>query len=347
MKMITKFVTAAATSLALFVNASASAQAPAAEAMDNKASPPMWRVADADSEFILLGTFHVLPPSLEWRTPALNTAISNAETVYFEVEADAADAQTKTVNILMTQGFNPPGTTLSSMLGEENRQKLATISRDLGLPFAAIDPMRPWQAFLTLSVQFIIQQGFQPGAGADSVLLAEARTLGKELRFFETLEEQLNFFTTLDSQTEKDLLILTLQDWENQQAMFDDLFTAWREGDAAFIDKQMNDSMRLETPAVYDRLIVKRNQAWAEDIANAMNNGAGTALVAVGAGHLVGNELSVPALLKARGFEVSRYGLEESATDITAANDNAPAETASEDTGTDDIEALLENIENQ
>lgn len=350
--MMKKFTAAAATSLALFVNAIASAQAPDGEPTNNKASPPMWRVADADSEFILLGTFHVLPPALEWRTPALNDAIKNAESVYFEVEADAADAQTKTVNILMTQGFNPPGTTLSSMLGEADRQKLTTISRDLGLPFAAIDPMRPWQAFLTLSVQFIVQQGFQPGAGADSVLLAEARTLGKDLRFFETLEQQLGFFTTLDSQTEKDLLILTLQDWENQQAMFDDLFTAWREGDAAFIDKQMNDSMRLETPAVYDRLIVKRNQAWAEDIADAMNNGAGTALVAVGAGHLVGDEHSVPALLRAKGFEVSRYGLDDAATTTNAANDNAANDGATNEVApatesADDIEALLENIENQ
>ncbi len=345
--MMKKLTAAAATSLVLFANAIATAQAPDTEPVDNKASPPMWRVADADSEFILLGTFHILPPALEWRTPALNAAIRNADSVYFEVEADASDAQTKTVNVLMTQGFNPPGTTLSSMLEESDRQKLVTITRDLGLPFAAIDPMRPWQAFLTLSVQFIVQQGFQPGAGADSVLLAEARTLGKELRFFETLEEQLGLFTTLDSQTEKQLLILTLQDWENQQEMFDDLYMAWRDGDADFIDKQMNDTMRLETPAVYDRLIVKRNEAWAEDIAGAMNNGAGTALIAVGAGHLVGDENSVPSLLAAKGFEVSRYGLDDIAATDNAANDNAPNDNAQAADATDDIEALLENIENQ
>ncbi len=338
--MIKMFTAAAAASLALFANTIATAQTADVDAAENKASPPMWRVADADSEFILLGTFHVLPPALEWRTPALNAAMQNAQRVYFEVEADTPDAQTKTVSVLMTEGFNPPGVTLSSMLEEADRQKLATITRDLGLPFAAIDPMRPWQAFLTLSVQFIVQQGFQPGAGVDSVLLAEARTLGKELQFFETLEEQLGFFTSLDSQTEKDLLILTLQDWENQQEMFDDLFMAWRNGDAAFIDQQMNDSMRLETPAVYDLLIVKRNQAWANEIANAMKSGAGTALVAVGAGHLVGDEHSVPALLQAQGFEVSRYGLDDGASE-NAANDNAPAEPAS------GIEDLLEEIDTE
>ena len=277
----------------------------------NAATPAMWRVADEDSEFILLGTFHILPPSLQWRTDVLNDAIKTADTVYFEVEADTPDAQSKTVSILMTQGFNPAGVTLSSMLDDADAQALKVISQSLGLPASAIDPMRPWQAFLTLSVQFIVQQGFEPGAGVDSVLMAEARTRGKDLRFFETLEQQLGFFTSFDPETEKKLLIVTIQDWDNQQEMFDELFDAWRLGNVAVIDEQMNGIMREQAPKVYDRLIVKRNEAWAIELADEIRNGAGKALVAVGVGHLVGDEHSVPALLEAQGFEVSRYSGDE------------------------------------
>ncbi|MEO1242835.1 MAG: TraB/GumN family protein [Pseudomonadota bacterium] len=314
--MIKRFAQLTGATLALFSGAIAIAQAPQQMAATDTASPAMWRVADADSEFILLGTFHILPPALEWRTDALDAAMQNADAVYFEVEADTPEAQSKTVSILMTQGFNPPGVTLSSMLSDDETQKLKDITRSLGLPFSAVEPMRPWQAFLTLSVQFIVKQGFQPGSGVDSVLLAESRTLGKELRFFETLEQQLNLFTTLDPDTEKNLLVLTLQDWENQQQMFDDLFAAWGRGDTAFIDEIMNKTMREQTPKVYDSLIVKRNQAWAEEIATTMNNSAGTALIAVGAGHLVGDEHSVPALLKARGFDVSRYRGDDEIEDL-------------------------------
>lgn len=337
--MIKQFAQLTSVTLALFSGAIATAQTPQQMPAADTASPAMWRIADADSEFILLGTFHILPPALEWRTDALDAAMKNADAVYFEVEADTPEAQSKTVSILMTQGFNPPGVTLSSMLSDDDTQKLKDITRSLGLPFSAVEPMRPWQAFLTLSVQFIVKQGFQPGAGVDSVLLAESRTLGKELRFFETLEEQLNLFTTLDPDTEKNLLVLTLQDWENQQQMFDDLFAAWGRGDTAFIDEIMNETMREQTPKVYDSLIVKRNQAWAEEIANAMNNSMGTALVAVGAGHLVGDEHSVPALLRAKGFEVSRYGLDGEANETNAANDNTP------DDGANEIEDLLKQME--
>jgi len=308
-----------------------------------QATPAMWRIADADSEFILLGTFHILPPELEWRTEALNAAFKEAEAVYFEVEADAPNAQATTVRIMMTQGFNPPSTTLSGMLELGDAQKLQQIAKELNLPFAAIDPMRPWQAFLTLSVQFIIKQGFDPGSGVDSVLLAEARTLGKDIRFFETLEQQLNLFTGLSPETEKALLVLTINDWDEEAAAFDKLFTAWRTGDADFIDHEMNATMRNKTPEVFKRLIVERNNAWAIEISSAMKNSSGNALVAVGAGHLVGGEYSVPALLAAQGFEVSRYGLEETApAEGAAANDNtAPAED--DDAVGDLLKALGEN----
>lgn len=307
---------AAALIAATFSGASASAQAvQAPEAgVANASAPAMWRVADEDSEFYLFGTFHFLKPNVAWRSDAMNEAFAKADTVYFEVEADAPDTQAIAVNTVMTKGFNPAGGLLTEMLDETDARKLREVTRSLGLPLAGIDPMRPWNAFLTLSVQFITSKGFEPGAGADSVLMAEARTLGKELVFFETLEEQLALFTELDPETEKKLLIVTLQDWDQQAAAFDALFAAWRTGDTNFLDVQMNDVMRDQAPKVHQRIMVDRNLAWVETLDAALSGGAGTAFIAVGAGHLVGDESSVPALLAERGYEVSRYGI--------AANDN-------------------------
>ena len=301
---------AVAFAAAVFAQPASDAKAaePALETAAQPGAPAMWRVADADSEFILFGTFHFLKPGLDWRTEELESAFQNADSVYFEVEADAPDAQSKAVGIVMTQGFDPQGRLLTEMLDPADSAKLRDVVQTLNLPIAGIDPMRPWNAFLTLSVQFIASQGFEPGAGADSVLLAEARALGKELVFFETLEEQLALFTDLDPETERDLLVITLQDWDNQQAAFDDLFSAWFTGDTAFIDAQMNDAMREQAPIVHERILVARNKAWAETLDEALKNGSGKAFIAVGAGHLVGDGTSVPDLLAAKGYQVSRYG---------------------------------------
>lgn len=325
MSLVLLACAAAAPALAQTAAAQPAPKAAAETLAVTTATPAMWRVADADSDYVLLGTFHILPPGLDWRTGALNAAFEAADTVYFELDADAPGTGPKTLNTMMTKGFNPPGTTLSSMLSDADAQKLKEVVASVNLPFAAVDTMRPWNAFLTLSVQFIVNQGFDPGAGADSVLLKETRMRKKEARFFETIEEQLALFTELDSETEMNLLLLTLADWDRQAELFDDLFRAWAAGDTDFIDEQMNGDMREQTPVVYDRLIVARNKAWAEELDAALKNESGTGFVAVGAAHLVGGEYSVPALLAAKGYTVTRYGLEADAAP-EAANDNAPGE---------------------
>ena len=312
---------AAIAAFSSFGAAAAQETAPSAEPAAQLATPPMWRVADTDSEFVLLGTFHILPPGLNWRTDSLNDALASAETVYFEIDSDAPETQAVATRVTMLKGYNPQDALLTSMLDDADAQKLRDISSDLGLPFAAIDPMRPWFAFLTLSVQFIVDQGFAPGAGLDTILLSEARGLGKELAFFESIEEQLALFTDLPPETEKSLLVLTLRDWENQTTAFQPLYEAWRTADVDTIDVMMNDAMRDQAPEVYARLMLDRNTAWAETLATALDEGSGTALVAVGAGHLTSGADSVPALLAAKGFEVSRYG---DWTGGAPANDNVP-----------------------
>jgi len=321
--------------------AQSSGESPLTRPAGEAATPPMWRVVDADSEIFLLGTFHILPPGLEWRSDSLAAALDAADTLWFEAEIDTPAAKQKTFQILMTEGFNPAGKALSGMLDPADAAKFRTIVESLGLPLKAVDPMRPWQAFLTLSVQFIVKEGFDPASGVETVLLSEARAGGRTLKFFETVEEQLRLFSNLSPQAEKDLLVTTLREWDQHTDDFDDLFIAWSKGDVGAIDAMMNEDIREAAPEVYDVLVTKRNAAWAKTIAAEMA-GAGTELVAVGAGHLAG-EGSVPALLKAKGFKVERYGVpDDDAAEGTppAANDNAP-----EDANDDAIGDLLEDLD--
>ena len=46
-----------------------------------RADPPMWVVRDADSELVLFGSVHLLPPGLAWRTAALDAALGRAEEI--------------------------------------------------------------------------------------------------------------------------------------------------------------------------------------------------------------------------------------------------------------------------
>lgn len=322
----------------LMMIAAAFAAATSAVADELAATPAMWRAADADTEIYLLGTFHILPKTVQWRTDAFEAAFEKSDVVYFEAETDAPDSQSKTVGILMTEGFNADGKLLTDILEPADVDAFRDIVSSLNLHFNAVDRLRPWHAFLTLSVQFIVQQGFTPGSGVDTTLLSEARIKSKELRFFESIEEQLTLFTGLSPAVEKDLLVLTIRDWDNQAESFDDLFAAWRNGDAAALDSQMNEVMREQAPDVFERLLVARNESWADDIERIMNTEKGAFFIAVGAAHLVGDD-SVQSRLAERGISFSRYGQNED-----AANDNAPAPIDDAGDDADEIGELLKAV---
>ena len=62
--------------------------------------------------------------------------------------------------------------------------------------------------------------------------------------------------------------------------------------------------MKAESPAVYQALLVQRNTDWAGQIQTLLAS-SGTAFIAVGAAHLVGDD-SVQEILKDRGVAVTR-----------------------------------------
>lgn len=276
-----------------------------AAAQLTSADPPMWRLTDADSEIFFVGTFHALPRDVDWRSDALALAADKAHTVVFEAEVDTPRAQRRAQEIVVRSGRNKPGVTLSKILGPDVAPKLAAAASGLGIDPAALEPLRPWQAFLALSIKFLIGQGFDPGAGLDQVLLSEARLRGRSLRFFETVDQQMNLFAGMSPDEEKLLLETTLREWDDQPADVRAMLAAWQRGDLETIDMLMNGAMRDAAPGVYDRLIVARNRMWA-DRTEELIEGSGTVLIAVGAAHLAGAD-SLPAILAERGHDVVRW----------------------------------------
>ena len=270
------------------------------------ATPPVFRVASGDAEIYIAGTFHALPTDVDWRSNALAHAIDKAETLVFEAEVDTPVAQMRAQNMLRTQGRLPAGSRLSTILGPEDAKRLAAAATSLDVDPAAFEPMRPWQAFLLLSVRQLMKDGYDPQSGVEQKMLAEARLRGRTLRFFESVDEQLGFFTGMSRAEERRMLSITLRDWSKQSDDIRTMLEAWKKGDLDTIDVLMNAPMRAEAPDVYQRLIAGRNAVWADKVGQ-MLEGRGVVLVAVGAGHLAGPD-SLPALLAARGLTVERVG---------------------------------------
>ncbi len=266
-------------------------------------APVMWTLADEDTTIHLFGTVHILKPDMQWRTPEFDAIFETVDTVIFEADVASPQAQQNMARLVPQLGVYSDGTRLSDRLEPDQAREVREALELIGVPMAAIEPMKPWLATVQISMQALVQQGYAPDSGVESILTEDARKAGKSFEFLETGEQQLRFFADMAEDDQIDFLVASAQQIEDNPNLLDDLVEDWGQGDIDEIARMMADPAAMGSPAVYDVLIVERNRNWTEQIADLMADKPGTFLLAVGAGHLAGPD-SVAEMLRARGYEV-------------------------------------------
>jgi uncharacterized protein len=275
----------------------------AAQASRGSGQPAMWTLKDEDTTLHIFGTVHLLRPDLEWRTPEIGAAIAAADTVVFEADTTSAEAGRELMKFFSTQGMFTDGTQLTSLLTEEEVTVLTEALAEVGLPLEAVQPMRPWYAALNLSVMQMTAEGFDPASGVEMKIEAEAAGHGAAFDFLETVDQQLGEFARLDDCAQVEFLMMTAASLDEGVALLDLLVSEWADGDAAGLGALMASPESFGSEAAYEALLTNRNARWTPIIAGKLEQ-PGTQLIAVGAGHLVGED-SVIAMLRAEGYEVT------------------------------------------
>lgn len=261
--------------------------------------PALWQLGDEDTTIYLFGTIHVLPEGETWFDDRISTAFNAADELVFEINMDdVAGMQAQVAGMAML----PEGQTLRGLMTEENLGEYETALEGFGIPAAALDPIEPWAAAMTLSLLPLQMAGWTPEQGVEMQLRGMGE--GKESGALETIEEQIALFDTLPMDAQLQYLDSTVEGMDEVVSSLEDLKAEWLEGDDVALGELMNEGM--EDPEVYERLLVNRNRNWVGWIENRLEE-PGTVFIAVGAGHLAG-EGSVQELLAERGLEVERVG---------------------------------------
>lgn len=248
--------------------------------------PALWKIADADTTIYLFGTIHLLPPALDWETPAFKAAFAEASTVYFEADTDIPPSEITA--IVQRTGMLPPSDTLFDHLDAAQEGALRAAAARFDIPVAGLGRMRPWYASVVIADAAIRDTGFEPGSGVENVLRPAAQGGGKTLRFLETVEAQLSAYTILPDAVQVRLLEASLKDLDKAAETLTAMVNAWRSGDDAALSRLVIDEQLSTQPEIYQTLMVRRNAAWAPQLDSLMRNETGVFLVAVGAGHLLG-----------------------------------------------------------
>jgi uncharacterized protein len=276
--------------------------APIALTVSAKAEPAMWVIRDKDSTIYLIGTLHLLRHETEWNMTKVTKTMAESSELWLEVAN--IDDQAGIACLVLKYGMDP-AKMLSDKLNATQNEKLAKIAATYSVPLVSLEPMKPWMAAMMFAVLPLQKAGYDPNAGIDRLLKAQAEREGDKVYGFETAEEQVRFFADLPESDQITFLEETLGDAEKGIAQLEKLAKAWIDGDDETIGDMLVNSVKKEAPAVYQKLLVQRNIAWSEKIAEILK-GSGVQQIAVGAAHLAGPD-SLQVQLAKRGIKVERY----------------------------------------
>lgn len=261
----------------------------------------LWRVTRDGRTSWLYGTLHVARVDWVVPGPGLLRALQASDVLALEL------------NPLDTEALRPLGAAGDparnrQVLTPARRARLANALARACLPSDALAGLRPAVRAATLIALSGRDQGLYPEFGIDAGLAVLAQQARKPVRALETAEQQLALLAGRDAAEEGALLdgFMDALEAPHGSAVLGRLAQAWADGDEATLADYPRWCQCLDTEA--DRALMRdmlaRNHPMADKIA-AWHHAGQRVLAAVGALHLVGPD-GLPALLRARGFEVER-----------------------------------------
>jgi len=262
----------------------------------------LWKLSGEHATVYLLGSIHLFKAE-DYPLPApIERAFTNAAIAAFETdigEMERRAMQPETLAMMML----PPGQTFQEQLSAPTYNLFTNYAMEIGLPLFMLEQLKPAVAAVALVELECKKLGFDPEHGIDMHYYKLARRQGKTLLPLESLDFQLNLLTSFSKEENELLVKSTLEDIKTTRKEFADILKAWRNGDAAGLEKVLN-SMAVEAPAIFKRLVTDRNERWVPKIQE-LSRGQTNAIVIVGAAHLVGKD-GVIELLRKRDLKVTQ-----------------------------------------
>jgi len=260
---------------------------------------PMWQVDGDTNRIYLLGSVHLLREKDHPIPDAIYAAYEEADLLVMELDMDDLDP-IATQMLINELGMIKSDDTLSDLMGAELYAEAERIAEKIRIPLAMLSGTEPWLAAINVEQLMLLRIGFNPIYGIEIHLMNKAVADNKEILGLESIDQQLGFLDSMSLDAQRTLLMQTLSESADLENTMDELITAWRNGDIAFLKTSMLEEMQ-EYPELYDALVVTRNRDWIEKIVEMLQDDRDY-LVIVGALHLIGDD-GLPTLLRERGYD--------------------------------------------
>lgn len=244
----------------------------------------------------LFGTMHVINSEHYYFGKNAQKKVKNAKTVVFEMDLDK-------VNIIETgkAALLPEGKSIKDYVSEADYNEIMHFMDDSigvspSLFKSAYSKMKP--IFLE---QFLIIDYLGENPESYETNIAKlAKNAKKEIIGLETFEEQLKFLDKMPIESQLENFVESIRNFSETKKSFDEMVQKYLEEDIEGLGILINEE---DTKEKYyqEELLKKRNNNWIPKLKDLFSKGS--TFVAVGAGHLAGED-GLIAQLKKQGYIV-------------------------------------------
>jgi hypothetical protein len=266
------------------------------------ADPSAWHVSDErGGELWLLGSVHLLRAEDHPLPPIVDELYASADALAMELDLDDIDPVATQAQMLGAATLQP-AMSLQDVLGEAMYAAARDKARGMNVDLDLLSRFKPWLVAITLMELGMSNQGFRQEFGLEQYLLRQAQNDRKPIHGLESIATQIGVLDSLSFAEQSNLLEQTLNELDSAGEVMQELVRAWRDGRLEDLSQTLMQDFE-SFPALYDSLVVARNERWIDSLEELLASPQ-SHLVVVGALHLVGKH-SVVELLTARGLRVT------------------------------------------
>jgi uncharacterized protein len=258
----------------------------------------LWKISGnhLDKPSYLFGTMHVLCTADARLSDSLKYVIHSTDEIYFEINLDDMDGILQSLKYLRMNESKK----LSDLLSPEDYLKVKSYFEKHGsvLPFSMLERFKP------LLVSSLIEESglnCQTTNGMELVIQKEAHIVSKKINGFETAAFQAGLFDSIPYERQARDLVNYIDSVDEYKKTTSELVAVYLKQDLDRIDELTRTGDASMTNYI-DLLLYDRNRKWVDSLQYLLPKKS--ILIAVGAGHLPGNEGLINLLIR-KGYSLS------------------------------------------
>ncbi len=241
----------------------------------------------------IFGTMHLLCDDDARLSDNLKKAIAQTDQIYFELDLDDMAEMMSTVKYLRMKD----NVKLSDLLPAGDYERIKKYFSD-NLPKMPFSMMERFKPFMLTSL--ISESGFgcDNTNGMELSIMSEAKKTNKEIKGLETPEYQAGLFDSIPYEEQAKELLNYIDSSDKYAKATEELVEVYKKQDLQKIEEL---TMKSDTgmEKYLDLLVYNRNRHWMQALIMILHTKP--SLIAVGAGHLPGED-GMLSLLKKAGF---------------------------------------------